>query len=232
MNYNKPAIYLEWDVSSWRPVLRSWADFIDRHFTEKPLKGLEIGARNGGVTLFFAERVPGTIYCTDVKNPEAAKTLHQKFSLKSNIVYEEYNMLRPKYESNTFDYIVFKSLLGVIGKDQIGDFENQIFAIEEIYRMLKPGGVLFFAENLKASFLHQWSRKIFIAWGNKWRYVSLAEMNNFLNPFSKKEIKTTGFLTAFTKFEKLKPAVHLIDKIIHPAIPASCHYISYGYAIK
>src|ERR1051326_1631251 len=133
--------YLEWDVPAWKPALSLWHNVIHKYFNGNIVKGIEIGAHNGGVTLFFAERINGHILCTDAGGPtEKAKMLHEKFNIRDKVIYEDFNVLKPSYESGYFDFVVFKSLLGTVGDDFIGNFEKQVFTMKEIYRMLKPGG--------------------------------------------------------------------------------------------
>ena len=79
--------------------------------------------------------------------------------------------------------IVFKTIIGGIGSNDNYEIQQKVF--KEIYKALKPGGKLLFAENLVASKFHQQLRKKFVNWGNSWRYVSIKEMETFLSRMQK-----------------------------------------------
>jgi ubiquinone/menaquinone biosynthesis C-methylase UbiE len=223
--------FLEWDIYTWGRGLALWEHLAkERSLFQK--KGLEIGGRNGGVTLFFVSTFDSKMVCSDLGGPSVkAKQLHQKNGLNGKVSYADVNALDISFEDGSFDFVVFKSVLGSLAN---GKFENQQKAINEMHRVLKPGGVLFFAENLKASQLHQLGRKYFIPWGTRWRYISKKEMISTLDSFSLKEIKYTGFFAAFipNKFTFLKNLFSKIDNVINPILPNSWKYVVYGYAIK
>lgn len=224
------AAIIEWDIPTWQKALKYWSDEISRHqFAVK--KGLELGSRNGGLSLFFAQQHGAKMYCSDFGFPtEKAKNLHKIKGISELISYHDINATKIPFEDNYFDFIVFKSMLGAVGAKNRFDLIQQ--AINEIHRVLKPGGVVFFAENFKGSPLHQWARLRFIPWGKSWNYLSLEEMKILLNMFEKKEIHSTGFLTAFIPNSRiLKQVFARIDQLLF-FIPRSWRYVGYGYAVK
>jgi len=213
----------QWDISTWSQAYPIWGKALNG----KQTRGLELGANNGGGTLFLALYNINTI-CSDIHNPkEKAFGLHKKYLVQDIIQYKEIDGMNIPYPNNNFDVVIFKSVLGFLKT-----FNNQKKMIAEIFRILKPGGFLLFAENAKGSLLHQWARRRFIAWGNSWRYVSLQEMNLLLKPFTQKEIKSTGFFAVFVSKPKwLKALFASLDSCL-PCISKNWRYVVFGYAVK
>ena len=226
MNYQE---IVEWDVSTWSRALNYWDDLTKD--VKKGGLGLEIGARNGGLTLFFARKLEANIYCTDFRGPtEKALKLHRDRGIDKSLEYFDVDATKMPFDNDQFDFVYFKSVLGAIGGNN--GFHKQQNAVNEIFRVLKPGGMLYFAENLKATQLHQLGRKLFIPWAAEWRYLSLEEIKILLGNFSRVEIKTTGFFSAFVpKPEYLKTSIAKMDQYL-AFIPDNWKYVAYGHAVK
>ncbi|MEW6774416.1 MAG: class I SAM-dependent methyltransferase [Bacteroidota bacterium] len=218
---------VQWDINSWSVALDIWDKDID--WSNKKT-ALEIGARNGGLSLWLALKNIDVI-CSDIENPQAlALPLHQKYNVQHLISYQSIDATQIPFE-NYFDIIVFKSVLGGIGRNN--NFQLQQKAIQEMHKALKKDGVLLFAENLVASPFHQKLRKKFVKWGNEWRYLNLNELKILLNIFSSYQIKTTGFLAAFGPKESQRKFLSYLDKLIfNHIVPDNYKYIAYGFAIK
>src|SRR5262249_26960153 len=134
-----------------------------------------------GLSLWLALQ-GARVLSTDIQPPTlTAMRLHAARGVSEYIQYEWMDATRIPYTMD-FDVVLFKSVLGAIGR--LGGRQSQAQAISEMYKALKPGGELFFAENLIGSPLHQFCRKKFVKWGNAWRYISVEEMQEFLTPFS------------------------------------------------
>lgn len=217
--------YFEWDVHHWSKAIPVW---------EKVLEGkaynaaLELGSRSGGLSLWLAERYNVKVICSDIQSPEmAAKERYKGHTLKGQITFDSLDILKIAYPSNSFDIVVFKSVLGALGS-----FSNQQLAMQEIYRILKPGGVLLFAENLKSSRLHAFARKIFVPWGARWCYLNVNEINALTFPFVEKEIQTAGFISILLP-NKIKNMGYIFDDWLDRNNYFSrLKYICFGYAIK
>src|SRR5690349_23601753 len=193
--------------------------------------GLELGANNGGLSLFFAATFGSRMVCSDIVSAtDLAKTRHQKHGVSSLIEYAVVDAAAISFPDNTFDFVAFKSVLGVVGaQNQPEKIRNAMF---EIHRVLKPGGVLFFAENLAGNWLHRFMRRNFVPWGKKWHYPTVQELESYLSAFKKKRIHTTGFLAAFlSKPPWLNNLFARMDPFFR-FIPARWHYVGYGLAEK
>lgn len=220
---------IEWDVRNWSKSLNYWLEETSLELTDR--NALEIGSRNGGLSLWLAKQ-GCRVTCSDVNGPsEKARQIHQKHGIEHLVQYKGIDATNIPYEKGVFDIVVFKSVLGGIGHNNNKD--AQCRAINEIYRVLKPGGELFFAENLVASPLHSFLRKHFISWGENWRYLSIPEIEEFLNPFSYKKFLLTGFLAALGRNEKQREILGLIDNLcVNKITPNNWKYIVVGLAKK
>lgn len=222
--------YLDWDYFIWSKALNFWKNYLESN-NLKSCTALELGSKSGGLSLFLAYNFTSQIECTDLDNLEPeARMLHAKFGVNKNISYSIADACSLNYKDEEFDIVILKSVLGSIGRNN-----NQTkveAAVNEILRVLKPGGVLLFAENAKGSFIHSALRKIFRRWASYWKYFSINEMKSLLREFSKTEIKTAGVISVLFSNEKMKELVYPVDNILEKILPAGSRYIIYGYSIK
>ncbi len=218
--------YFEWDVESWSRAMKLWERGLN--LTKDPKHALEIGGRRGGISYFLAKEHGMSVVCSDLNNPcNYARPLHEEFQVTDKISYAAVDCTKIPYNDNTFDVVVFKSVIGALG-----DLAQQKVAVNEMYRVLKPGGVLLFAENLQATKLHMFLRKKLVRWSSYWRYLNIKDAVNFLTPFRNKEYSSTGFTAIFVPDGILRKLAAFTDKIICPILPSNFHYIVYGYGIK
>lgn len=217
---------VQWDIKSWSKAILFWDEKIDWAGVNTCL---EIGAREGGLSLWLALKGKQVI-CSDVTISPKAVELHAKYKVADKIEYEQIDATGIPYE-DYFDVIVFKSVLGGIGRNNNYALQEQ--AIKEMCKALKPGGKLLFAENLKASAFHTLLRKSFQKWGGKWRYLSLEEISTLMKQFSSLDIETTGVLSLFGSGELLRNTLATADeKLFNKLVPRHWHYIAYGIAEK
>jgi SAM-dependent methyltransferase len=217
---------IRWDVKIWSKSLDYWENNIDWQAVQNCL---ELGGREGGLSLWLALKGKKVV-CSDLKNTKiTAEKLHAAYNISTLISYQDIDATNIPYE-NFFDIIIFKSIIGGIGKNDNIEIQRKVF--EEIHKALKPGGKLLFAENLIASPFHQYARKKFVSWGESWRYVSIAELTLFLRQFSAYNIKTTGFFSAFGRNERQRQLLGAIDALLNKIIPDKWKYVSYGIAQK
>lgn len=218
---------IQWDVKSWSRALSFWEKKVDWDQVEN---GLELGGREGGLSLWLALKGKATV-CSDLMNvQQTAEKLHQKHQVTAFINYEDIDASAIPYE-NHFDVIVFKSIIGGIGRGDNFEIQKKVF--NQIYKALKPGGKLLFAENLVGSPIHQKLRKRYVNWGSTWRYVSMDELKECLSDFSNFEMKTTGFLGTLGRSEGQRNFLATADSLFWNHVsPANWKYIAYGVAQK
>ncbi|MCB0284580.1 MAG: class I SAM-dependent methyltransferase [Calditrichaeota bacterium] len=226
-NITLDAIF-KWDVTNWSESLAFWERNCGADF--KGAKVLEIGSSLGGLSLWAASKNANVI-CSDLTNPgETAKSFHDQFSFSGSISYQAIDATNIPFE-NYFDIILFKSVLGGVGRDSHPERQQKM--IDEIYKALKAGGCLLFAENLKASFLHQYFRKKFVRWGTQWRYITIPEMTHYSAGKFELKYSSTGFWGAFGRSESQRKFLSLFDKLIfNKLISQSAKYVLYGVARK
>ncbi|MBI2259283.1 MAG: class I SAM-dependent methyltransferase [Flavobacteriia bacterium] len=218
---------LEWDVKTWSKALNYWEKNLN--FSSE-LKAIELGSRGGGLSIYLASKGINVI-CSDLEGiTEEVQSQHKNFPFYKNITYQKIDCTNISYE-NSFDVIIFKSILGGVGYNNRYDLQKQ--AINEMYKALKPGGVVLFAENLKASPLHQFFRKRFTRWGSSWRYISISEIEELFTDYKLIKYSSTGFLATFGRNERQRSLFYYLDTLIFNHItPKSWKYMVFGLASK
>jgi 2-polyprenyl-3-methyl-5-hydroxy-6-metoxy-1,4-benzoquinol methylase len=219
---------MQWNVRSWTEALVFWEKNVDWSNVKECM---EIGGREGGLSLWLAMK-GCHVLCTDLENTAAqARPLHARYGITGQqISYADINATSIPFE-NKFDLIVFKSVIGGIGRND--DKESQAKVFREVYKALKPGGILIFAENQKASRMHAVFRKKFTPWSQYWRYLTESEMREFLAPFEKVALRTTGFAATFGRSEDQKDRLAKVDAaFFNRLVPSSWKFIIYGIARK
>jgi len=217
--------YIEWDVRNWAVALDFWQAQTKKDLAQ--CKVLEIGTNFGGLSLWFASK-GASVVSTDFKGVrQEAVELHESSEFSHLIKHETVNALDIPY-TEEFDIVVFKSVIGAID-----DRELQKKAVGEMHNALKKGGELFFAENLVASPLHKFLRRKLIKWGTSWRYITIEEMHDFLEPFAEKYLQTNGFAGTFGRTEAQRNLLARGDKLFFERIvPEKWKYIIAGVARK
>jgi SAM-dependent methyltransferase len=216
-----------WDIANWSKPLRYWERQVNWNSVNTCL---ELGCGEGGLSLWLALRGKQVV-CSDLcRTKERAEPLHEKHRVHHRIVYQDIDATEIPY-SDHFDLVALKSVVGGIGRDNNIAKQSQVF--EEIYKALKPGGLLLFAENLVASPVHRLFRRNFVSWGTSWRYLTAAELHGFLRRFSFYDLKTTGVIGAFGRTETQRRWLSMADRfLLDRLVPASWNYIGYGIARK
>ncbi|MFN6037540.1 MAG: class I SAM-dependent methyltransferase [Bacteroidota bacterium] len=218
---------IKWDIKTWSKALNFWEKEVD---WSKINSCLELGGMQGGLSLWLALKNKKFL-CSDLSNTKInSEPLHQKYKVGNFINYQDIDATNIPYE-NEFDLIVFKSIIGGIGRNDNKEIQRQVFL--QIHKALKPGGKLLFAENLKGSGFHQMLRKKFVTWGDSWRYINLEEMKEFLFPFSSYKIHTAGVLATLGRSETQRNILNAFDNIfLNHLVSDEGKYMCYGIAVK
>mgnify|MGYP000344533571 CR=1 FL=1 len=223
-----------WDTANWSQLLPYWDTFLQLN-NAKNLTALELGSGyEGGLALWLALKGINTTcsgfspsYCDA---SEETKLIHQNYNVQNYITYARVNALQIQATSS-YDIICYKSILGGITRDQGLEVAKSV--TNNIYKALKPGGRLFFAENLSSTVVHKFARGKFGAGSNKWRYFSVSEVINLHSEFTSFDYQTCGFLGCFGVNEVQRQYLGKIDKAIFSKIlPETWNYILFGVATK
>ncbi len=219
---------VQWDVGNWSAALEFW--HLHGGVDQGGLECLEIGANQGGISAWLAS-FGNRVVCSDVRDTEMqAHPLIDRYGLSDRVRFQDIDATSIPYDS-VFDVVAFKSVLGGIGYN--GAIERQARAIKAMHRALKPGGKLLFAENLRGSSVHNFLRSKFVRWGNRWRYLTIDEMRDFLRDFSDVKFSTTGVLGTLGRSESQRRVLAAVDNAgLNAIVPASWHYIIFGVATK
>lgn len=213
----------EWDVATWSQSLALW----ERHLPAS-LEGshaLELGARNGGLSLYLAES-GATVVCSDLTDPqERAQPRHERWGVAGRIDYRVADATDLPFDEDSFELVAFKSVLGALSTA-----ERQSRAIAEIRRVLRPGGWLLWAENLPASRLHRLLRRRFAPWASYWRYPSLAEWQAWTAGFSECHLATAGITAALGRSERQRRLLARVDAKLEAVSPRGWRYAVFGVA--
>ena len=219
---------VEWDVVNWAKALTFWENHVE--LTGKRLRCLELGSRRGGLSLWLALK-GNDVVCSDYENPESqASAVHNQYTYEGSITYESIDATSIPYENN-FDIVVFKSILGGIAREGKGHLKQLV--VDEVYKALKPGGVVLFAENLVASPMHQFLRSRLTKWGGYWNYLEVSEIDELFKAYHALEFRTAGFLGAFGRSESQRNMLGKVDTWIFDRMASDAmKYIVFGLAAK
>lgn len=222
--------YVQWDVRNWSRAIDFWVTTCGSGAFQGA-EVLEVGSRDGGLSLWFAEQGASRVLCSDLDGPSsAARELHAASTVGDRIKYAAVDATDIGVLDG-FDVVAFKSVLGGVGG--VGGYDAQVRAVRSMHAALRPGGVLLFAENLVASPMHAFLRRRFVAWGDRWRYVTREEMGGFLSPFSDVKERSLGFAGAFGRSESQRTALAAVDIAgLDRVVPLSWRYIVAGVARK
>jgi SAM-dependent methyltransferase len=218
---------IEWDVDTWKKTLFFWNTFLKGI---KKARVLEIGCMNGGLSLFFGLK-KYEIVCSDLGGPrQEAFDKHKEYGVMDTIGYKDIDTLNIDFPDEAFDIVCFKSVLGGVGRNN--SYSNQKRAIKEMRRVLKPGGKILFAENLRATGLHMFLRNEFIRGRRSWRYLSFEEIPLLFNEFTDLELQFYGFFSVLGRSEFQRSLLHCLDIITNSFIKDKCKYVVFGCATK
>jgi SAM-dependent methyltransferase len=222
-----------WDIASWSRCLPYWEAHTRLETTAKT--ALEVGAdaQNGGMSLWLASKGLSVV-CSGLEEPSATmRQLHAKHAVADRIRYEQIDVLEMPYRES-FDLVVFKSLLGFFGMMPGSTSDLQRAAVAGMHRALKPGGELWFAENAYGTWLHALLRHRF-GWvaDEGWHYMRQPELTALMSVFAELECTTLGLLAALGRTQRQRRVLSALDRVVcEPLSPAGWRYIVTGVARK
>ena len=217
--------FFEWDVVNWSKALEVWRRALPARLDG--MTAVELGARGGGLALWLALRGAEVVCGYYGAGPEPARDLHRRYGVADRIDYKRLDATALPYEA-AFDIVVMKSVLGGIGAHDRKD--RQYLAVEQIHRMLRPGGVFLFAENVKATVVHETIRHLKRT--DTWRYPTVDEMIDTLGIFRQATWQTHGFLGMFGRREWQRDMLGTMDDKLCQLLPVRSRYIMFGVAEK
>lgn len=92
--------------------------------------------------------------------------------------------------------------------------------------------MLLFAENLKASPIHQLARKRSRKWGKRWNYIEYSEIGQIFKHYSFLEYKAYGFFGVLGQNERQRQIFSIFDRFFDKLISPKLKYIVFGVAKK
>jgi ubiquinone/menaquinone biosynthesis C-methylase UbiE len=217
---------VEWDIANWGRALQFWEESLPTTLDGQQV--LTLGERNGGLSLMYA-LLGAQVTCTDYGGPTAAaRELHERYGVQDRIQYVDIDATQIALPDQSFDIVGFKSMLGALQT-----WDRQQSAVTEMRRVLKPGGKLYFAENLRASPLHRVVRWIIQgdSWLN-WRYVTPDELRTLYGDMAQFDMTTFGFASIFARWEIGRGMLHYFDRTVNPVVPESWNYVAFCVTTK
>jgi SAM-dependent methyltransferase len=225
-----------WDVGNWCGCLDYWYPWlssVDRNTGNI----LVLGERGGGISLWLA-LLGFRVLCTDRTAPsKEVYQLHGRWHVREKMTYSEVDIFQIPFPDNHFHVVVCKSVIGGLKlkfKDPATrSLENQKLAVEEVRRVLKPGGVFLGAENMVGTRFHEALRKTRHKGRAGWRYLQPPEIQWLFHDYARCEQKPWGFLgTHWPKFFGLNKITKAADAALSRILPPAWLYISFIRARK
>jgi len=223
-----------WDVRTWARAVEAWRRALARAEARqpgRPLEALELGAGPGGPSLWLTLK-GHHVTCTNYDNTELlARPLHERYGVADRITYRDLDVLSSTPDSERYDVIVFKSVLGGLGGE---DASRAAAAMAWIRASLRPGGTLLFAENIRGTWGHRLARRIaYRVRGASWRFLPLSELRAHLAGFESVELAEGGVLAVLGTTESKRDVLAKVDQaFLDRIVPRSWHYMAYGSAMK
>lgn len=233
MNTQLKQDIIEWDVQNWSHLIKLWQPVLDG--LPRDSKVLAIGERNGGLSLWMA--LQGFhVVCTDRQGPtQQARELHRKYGVDDKITYLDFDLVNTGNFDTPYDIIIMKSVLGGV-KEQYGDAASRTNAarqkaIDNIYKLLSPQGILLTADNLGGNIFLRLIKRL----KNKqsgWHYFSIQELNDLCKQFSSVSVQSFGIIPSKFSVPILNKAAYIINSFLWQLLPLNSAYIAFTIARK
>jgi len=221
-----------WDTSNWTRALGFW----ERH-TAVRARGsyaleVGVGGTHGNLSLWLAHK-GFRVVCSGLEKPsDAIRRRHVEYGVADAVEYESIDVLDMTC-AGTFDVVAFKSVLGSFGGSDADALGLASAAVRNMWRVLRPGGELWFAEGVRATLLHELLRSRFGSGRQGWRYADLSELREFLAPFGEFDIATYGFLALGGRSEAQRRTLGWVDRhVCERMVAPRYRYVAAGVARK
>ncbi len=214
---------LEWDTSSWARCLSFWQQQSRRGLGGARV--MEVGARNGGLSLWASHQGAREVFCTDLHGP-TDDALEVLGGAGCEVRTGRFDLLDPT-PVGTFDIVIVKSVLGGVGKS--ADHADQRRAIATLAGLLEADGEVWVAENVAASRLHRLGRRV-----NDWQHWSYLERNEleqlFERQFGQCSFLSSGLVATFGRTEGQRRLLARLDRVGEGFVPSDWRYLLSGVA--
>lgn len=210
---------LGWDILNWQRALDFWDQHLPRRLNR--WETLELGAAGGGLSLYLALKGARATYSNLSLPDVSVRQLHQAYGVQ--IDYQCLDARQLPFADQSLDLVCCKSVLGGIRKNAPQDPKPMI--LQEIRRVLKPGGWLLLAENLQGHSLHTWLRQRYVPWSDGWEYLSAADWQALLSDFVNCHQSTFGLTGLLGRTAWQRQQLACLDRCLDTHLPADWHYI-------
>lgn len=221
-----------WDVRTWGRAVETWERALEA-LPSGPLDALEVGAGPGGPSLWLALKGHRVVTSNLGETERLARPLHERYGVADRIEYRDLDLTAGLPYRESFDVIVFKSVLGGLGS---ADPALPGIALDEVLAALRPGGLVLWAENLRGNWVHRCARSLAyrIRRARTWQYLTLTRLRELFGArFADVELHAGGVLAVLGTSEPSRDRLARADQaFFNRLVPASWHYMAYGTARK
>lgn len=219
---------LSWDVHNWSEILPFWNERL-RTLDRKATNVLALGEREGGLSVWLASQ-GFRVICSDIEGirPEVVAR-HRQFNFAHQLTYGDVNVFDMPYDDCHFHLVVCKSVIGGLklrrNDPATRTLDNQRKAVDEIRRVLKPGGLFLGAENLRGHcalrIARQWHKKGRVGW----RHLTCEEIRYLFGSFARVETKCFGLVPGMFRRDLMNRCVHRFNRLVDAFAPDDAKYI-------
>lgn len=216
--------YFEWDQRTWSRALRLWSPALARleAGATGPLRCLEVGGRRGGLSQWLADR-GHSVVLTDIDAEDPQIDGEQRVA-----PLDVTNL--DGFDERGFDVIVIKSVLGSIAS--LGGAGAVGAAQQNLVRLVRPGGVVLFAENLRATPAHALLRRLLVPWSSRWHYFTYDELFELMGRGCEVQMGHAGIVGLLGRSERQRHWLARVDTMVERVLPGEWHYLGYGCATR